>query len=192
MKVISDSLIGKKITAQVWKMYKAIAPDKLGKSRPSLDCVYANGTKMVVTNGHFLITDKKSEGTTIESVAIKPVGKLDKLNGENGEAFEVLGDSPLVGNGMYLRTLATTKAGNVEQLSDMEYPDYEAILPKSEPTLTIGLSADYLKRISDYVNDNATGVAAIVQLEIRSNMEVVVVTGSKEGATAYLMPAKLK
>lgn len=175
------------LTQQIWRMYKAIKSDKLTKQgRVNIDGVHLNGKFATVTNGHFLIRDRKDCEEMPQNVIVKPLSNTWNKVGNPLRKFDGV-CAPCV-----------SPAGDVAEVIDGQYPECEQVIPKSRGKCRIAFNADYLARISEYLNmfGDKDGVVLEFDLEsdgtTRAPIRVTKLSGDGEDTFAILMPMKLK
>jgi len=149
------------ITKTISDLYSAIKGDKLTKAgRYALDCVRLNCTRMLSTNGHFLLSFPKPEGTP-SNVSIR----VDRAKLQNDESAE------LVKTGMNRDGHFEYVSSNcVAVVTDYQFPETDVITNQLDKgkRIRIGLNADYLERIAKALNEGQVDRRLHVVLDINT------------------------
>jgi len=140
-------------------------------------------SRLTVTNGHALISYTVDNGEN-DNGGIIPV-----------DLFPTAKDAKNPRNEYFINGTAKRSCDGVTQetqLIEEQFPDYESVLPKDEPTLEIGFNLELLKMVADAVP--VENGAKNVKLSFNSNTGGVrfETTQHAKKITGVIMPVRLK
>ncbi|HEX4501081.1 MAG TPA: hypothetical protein VH187_07970 [Scandinavium sp.] len=197
------------LTREELELSKLVSKEE---SRSALRSLGVDKDCSVVTNGHYLVTVPHSTELKEENFPVTPgltpanVEKMQLVNGVAASAalkaiprkntIPVLRTAVLgTDNKLYVNDL--TNVSTFDSKAEGQFPNYKAVLPadNAKPVVTIGLSAEYVRLLADYMAKNGAGESPNIVLTVYSPEKAVKMeTKTEDGRqiTAVLMPVRLE
>lgn len=176
------------------------------KTRPALLGVHLDGEKAVATDGHVLIVLPRGDMSEAEFPVRWPDAELDcgPVTLDAKSVLESVKATPTNGVFPVLHYVQVAGAGETRQLRATNldrdhgatvrdigpYPNWKAVLPKADPTFSIGLGVSQVLKLFRALD--AAGVES-VKVDFRSPLQAVTLTGTCElgEVFAIIMPQRL-
>ena len=180
----------------------AIVASSTSSLRPVLNCLKITTEKTVATDSYILIevtnpSDLPEAPDVLQHnnheclVYRKAIEKALK-NQVKYKALPVLEcwATSVDGNKCTITTTDLEVTQSVQSnISDGQFPNYEAVIPKGKPVATVGINANMLKRLLKYFEDHAVGKHVLLEVyDDRTPLLLSAKTESGQFIRAICMP----